>query len=203
MENKDKNGSMMKMWPLWLIIVAIALMIVMNIGKNKTANEVVERAQTDERLSGKALSLVPVQQFFMPNRFGTKCPDFEITTLDGKNITLSSLAGKEVMFVFWATWCPPCRNEIPYIIQLRNEIGEDKLEIIAFSSERQEVVSDFVTANGINYKVATGSPQSLPDPFNRVTALPTIFFIDSLGRLKIAVEGGISYAQMKGIIQAD
>ena len=207
MEETKNNSSLSKLWPLWVIIVVITIMILVNIGGKKAniaeGEKIIEQAALDETISAKALAMVPVQQFFMANQFGTKMPDFTVTTLSGEDVSLSSLAGKNVMFVFWATWCPPCRDEIPYIIRLREEIAADKLEIIAFSSERQAVVSDFVAASDINYKVAIGNPQSLPEPFNRVRALPTIFFIDPQGRLKIAVEGGISFQQMKGIIEAE
>ena len=207
MENNEKKNSMLKLWPLWLIIIVIAIIAVMNMKKDGVVPtaETEQAAQTMQttELSGKALSMVDKDQYFLPKWFGKKCPDFSVTTIEGKEITLSSLSGKQVMFVFWATWCPPCRKEIPHIIELRDAIGADKLEIIGFSSEKTETVKDFVANKGINYNIATGSTQQLPEPFNRVMALPTIFFIDAEGKLKLAIEGGISFEQMKGIVEAN
>ncbi len=202
MENNEKKSSMMKFWPLWLIIIIIAITLISKTANRKAVDKVVEQAQTDMNLSGKALSQVPNEQLFMANWFGKKCPDFTVTTLDGKEIQLSSLSGKQVMFVFWATWCPPCRKEIPHIIDLREQIDADELEIIAFSSEKADVVRNFVDGKGINYTIATGEVQQLPEPFNRVRALPSMFFINSDQTLKLALEGGISLEQMKGIIEA-
>lgn len=203
MESKEKKNSPMKLWPLWLILIAIIAIVLVNKSKNGSeVGQLTNQTEGKTELSGKALSLVAPDQYFLPNWFGKKSPDFSVTTINGDTITLSSLTGKQVMFVFWATWCPPCRREIPHIIELRNEIGNDKLEIIGFSSENIDTVKNFVSKSEINYNIAVGSPQKLPEPFNRVAALPTIFFIDSEGKFKLAVEGGVSLEQMRGIIDA-
>jgi peroxiredoxin len=205
MENNEKKNTMAKLWPLWLIIIAIVAVVLLNAYRSGSSqpNAVDQLSQTGEELSGKALSLVSSDQLFMAQWFGKKSPDFSVTTLDGETVTLSSLAGKEVMFVFWATWCPPCRAEIPHIIELRNHFGKDKLAIIGYSSEKADTVREFAKKKEMNYTIATGHPSQLPEPYSRVTALPSIFFVDSEGKFKLAVQGGLSYEQMKGIVEAE
>ncbi len=198
MENTEPKKTSMKFWRVWLIIAAVAALVIINMQKNRNLNNVTEGIR-----SGKVLSMVSPQQYFSASWFGKKCPDFTVTTLEGKQISLSSLAGKQVMLVFWATWCPPCRAEIPHIVELREKIAADKLEIIGLSFENPRVVQDFVKDRDINYTIATAQPQDLPEPFGRVAALPTMFFIDAAGNLKIAFEGTVTPQQMRGIIDAE
>ncbi|MHC4482375.1 MAG: peroxiredoxin family protein [Planctomycetota bacterium] len=78
-------------------------------------------------------------------------PDFTVTDLTGKEHKLSDYRGKDVMLVFWATWCPPCKAEIPHLIVLRNTISRDKLAILAVSNERPDVVEEYVSNRNLNY----------------------------------------------------
>ena len=99
MENKEKKNSLMKLWPLWLILIAITAIVLVN--KNGSdVSQMTNHIEGKTELSGKALSLVPSDQYFLPNWFGKKSPDFSVTTIDGDTITLSSLTGKQVMFCF-------------------------------------------------------------------------------------------------------
>ena len=66
---------------------------------------------------------------------GKAAPDFSFKTIEGQTIQLSSLRGKKVVLDFWATWCPPCRKEIPHFIQLASEHPKDELDIIGISDE--------------------------------------------------------------------
>ena len=78
-----------------------------------------------------------------PEWVGRKTPDFDIVDINGKAQKLSSHKGKVVMLVFWATWCPPCRAEIPNLIETRKQISPDKLAIISVTYEESENVRTF------------------------------------------------------------
>jgi thiol-disulfide isomerase/thioredoxin len=101
---------------------------------------------------------------------GVAVPDFACTTLDGKKISFSELKGKRVILDFWATWCPPCKMEIPHFIRLVSETSRDDLIVIGISSEDEKTLRPFVEKNGMNYPVA--SADKLPEPFASIEAIP-------------------------------
>lgn len=126
---------------------------------------------------------------------GVLAPEFSVTTLDGKKITLSELKGKRVVLDFWATWCPPCCKEIPHFIQLSNETSRDNLVIVGISSENEKTLNAFVQKRGVNYPIA--SAQNLPPPYSDVRSIPTTFFIDRHGVIQNVVVGYHDLATLK------
>jgi len=138
--------------------------------------------------------------------FGKSAPDFTLTDINGKQHKLSDYRGKNVMLIFWATWCTPCRMEIPHLIELRNTIGQDKLAMLAISyiSPRNttELVNNFMAQNKeINYTVFSVSSSDMPAPYNLVNSIPCSFFIDPEGKVKLATIGLLQLSDMKAIIQ--
>ena len=138
---------------------------------------------------------------------GKEAPDFTVSDLNGKSHKLSEYRGRNVMLIFWATWCRPCISEIPHLIELRDTFGEDKLAMLAISYispiDPTDKVRKFVAANpAINYTVISTDAMNLPRPYNLVESIPSSFFIDPEGRIKFATEGAISIKQMKEIIEA-
>ncbi len=133
--------------------------------------------------------------------FGRPVADFSVRDITGAEHKLSDYRGKDVVVVFWATWCPACNMEIPHLIKLRDTLGPDKLQILAISNEPVDVLKPFVDSKRINYVVATmNSP--LPAPLNRVQGIPASFFIDPDGRLKLAAVGVVSLEEDIAIINA-
>jgi cytochrome c biogenesis protein CcmG/thiol:disulfide interchange protein DsbE len=131
----------------------------------------------------------------MDRWIGMPAPDVTVTTLDGKTITLSELRGKRVVLDFWATWCPPCRMEIPHFVQLATETPADQLAIVGISSEPADKLKPFVEENKINYPIASAT--QLPSPYEDVTAIPTTFFIDRNGVITKILVGYHDYENLK------
>lgn len=111
--------------------------------------------------------------------------DFTVTDVTtGQTITAASLRGKVVLVNFWATWCPPCRAEIPDLIKLQEKYG-DKLVVLGISEDEAPVedVKKFMAEQKMNYPVAMTTTE-LSTVFKGVAALPTTFVIDPEGRIQ-------------------
>ena len=110
-------------------------------------------------------------------------PDFQLKDLDGKDLSLASAKGKVIFLNFWATWCGPCRAEIPSLIELQNRYKE-RLQIIGLvvDDNDQDAVKQVVDSEGINYPVALAS-DNIRLAYGGIPALPTLFIINSEGRI--------------------
>lgn len=110
-------------------------------------------------------------------------PDFSVTAIDGHKLALSDYGGKIVLLDFWATWCAPCRDEIPRFVQLQDKYGADGLQIIGISmDDSAEPVRQFCRDFHINYPVALGGAK-LGELYGGVFGLPIAFLIDRNGRI--------------------
>jgi cytochrome c biogenesis protein CcmG/thiol:disulfide interchange protein DsbE len=111
-------------------------------------------------------------------------PAFTVTTLDGRRVSLADLKGKVVLVNFWATWCPPCRAEIPDLMELQARY-KDKLVVLGMSEDDPPVdtVTKFVAAQKMTYPVAMSTPD-VHKIFKGIVALPTTFVIGPDGTLQ-------------------
>jgi len=133
---------------------------------------------------------------------GKPAPDFTLTDIKGKQHKLSDYRGKDVLIVFWATWCRPCHMEIPHLKELRETASENDLAMLAISNEQVEKVKAFASQAEMNYTVLTDRG-TLPSPYNTVNAIPSSFFIDRKGLIKLGTSGLISLDEIKAILQAE
>jgi peroxiredoxin len=134
-------------------------------------------------------------------------PDLVLIDITGNINKLSDYRGRDVLLIFWATWCGPCRMEVPGLIELRRTISEDKLAMLAITSDKLDVVKKFVADQGINYTVLLDKG-NMPEPFGVMriysrTGVPCSFFIGPDGRIKLATSGLLSLGEMKAILQAE
>ena len=122
---------------------------------------------------------------------GTPAADFTHNTIEGKEISLSDYKGNVVLVDFWATWCPPCRMEIPHFNELFEEYGEKGFAIIGVSIDRggAKAVADFMKNNEIAYPVVLGDNniteiyQGYLNP-NERNSIPFTFLIDKKGVIR-------------------
>jgi peroxiredoxin len=131
---------------------------------------------------------------------GVQAPDFSLTDLDGNSISLSELRGRRVVLDFWATWCPPCRMEVPHFVKLRNRYDVNDLVIIGISSEEEATIRSFISKHRINYVLAVG--RNLGLPYADITSLPTTFFIDRKGVIKHVAEGYHDFEELNTFVIA-
>ncbi|MGQ9805552.1 MAG: TlpA family protein disulfide reductase [Chlorobiales bacterium] len=120
---------------------------------------------------------------------GKKAPDFTLTTTDGKILKLSDYKGKGVIVNFWATWCPPCRAEIPHMVELQKEYEQKGFSFIGIAvSDEEEKVKAFVVSQKMNYPVAMGTKELAMSygkftQERRLTGIPTSFIINGKGEI--------------------
>ena len=126
---------------------------------------------------------------------GATAPDFTFTTLEGKTIRLSEFKGKRVVLDFWATWCPPCRKEIPHLIRLVNDTSREDFVAVGISDEEEDVLRPFVKNNGMNYHVARAD--KLPPPYDSIQSIPTTLFIDRRGVIQKVLVGYQDFDTLK------
>ena len=116
--------------------------------------------------------------------YGTPAPDFTLQTLDGNNLSLSSLRGKAVLVNFWATWCGPCKIETPWLVELQKQYGSQGLQVVgvAMDDSGKDEISKFAKEMGMNYPVLLGK-EAVGDAYGGVPALPESFFVGRDGKI--------------------
>jgi len=112
-------------------------------------------------------------------------PVWKLKDLDGQLVSSDQFNGKVVVIDFWATWCPPCRAEIPGYVALQEKYGKDGLAMVGISLDSQgpEEVKQFVAKNHMNYTVVMGD-ESVVAAFGGVEAIPTTFIVDRQGNIR-------------------
>jgi peroxiredoxin len=115
---------------------------------------------------------------------GVPAPDFTLTSLDGREVKLSDFRGKAVLLNFWATWCPPCKVEMPWFEDLQRRYGGDGLVVIGVAMDDTEpaTIAKFASDLGVNYPVLLGTDK-VSDDYGDVQYLPTTFYIGRDGTI--------------------
>jgi len=116
-------------------------------------------------------------------------PDFTLRTLDGQELTLSKLRGEVILLDFWATWCSPCRESIPHLIQLYKTYQKKGFEVIGMNMDKRdmETVRQFAMSLNIPYPVVITLEKVERD--YGVTGLPSTIIIDKKGRIREKIRG--------------
>ncbi|PJB96160.1 MAG: TlpA family protein disulfide reductase [Nitrospirae bacterium CG_4_9_14_0_8_um_filter_70_14] len=128
-------------------------------------------------------------------------PSLELTDLDGHPVSLAALKGKVVIIDFWATWCPPCREAIPDLIDLKKQYGGQGLEVVGISLDdnAERILPRFVHDFGINYPVVIGS-EEVAAAFGGILGLPTTFIVDRAGMVRSHFMGYIDRQRMEAAV---
>ena len=123
-------------------------------------------------------------------------PAWSLKDVDGKTVNFADFKGKVVVIDFWATWCPPCREEIPGYIEMTKKHGKDGLVIIGISLDQAGpgVVRSFIAKSGINYPIVMGDDATVA-AFGGVEGIPTTFLIDREGLIRDKKVGMMAAAE--------
>ena len=133
-----------------------------------------------------------------------KAPDFSIETLRGDSFRLSEHRGEVVVLNFWATWCPPCREEIPMFVDLQRELGEEGLQFVGVALERSagpEKVRAFAEKMNINYPIGMGTGR-IAKKYGGVRGLPMTFIIGTDGTVEGHIPGRATESMLRPGLEA-
>jgi peroxiredoxin len=122
---------------------------------------------------------------------GGTAPDFELKAIDGSNVKLSSLRGKAVLLNFWATYCEPCKVEMPWFVELQKQYGPEGFQVIGVAMDDASTgeILAFAKKMGVNYPILLGQ-ESVGQSYGGIAVLPTTFFLDRNGKV-LAREFGL------------
>ena len=117
-------------------------------------------------------------------------PTLVLKDIRGRTVRLSDYKGKVVLLNFWATWCPPCRAEMPDFIKMQREYRRRGLQVIGITYPPQEIeeVRQFVRKLGVNYPIALGTKET-KTLFDQTETLPLTIIIDRQGNVRDRIEG--------------
>lgn len=177
---KRKNGF--QMWLMLALIVVIVAILVMPMGGgNEAAAEEPIVMEESERDDLEATTLV---------KGGMPAPDFTVTMFDGRQLTLSSLRGKVVLLNFWATWCPPCREELARVPKeiIERFRGEEFVFLPISRGETREAVAAFREQMGYTFAMGLDPERAIYDLYAS-NYIPRNFLINREGEVVLASVG--------------
>lgn len=118
-------------------------------------------------------------------------PNFELTDLNGHKVQLKDYRGKTVMLNFWASWCDPCKREMPFINEAYKELKGKNVVILGVNvGESHFAVTNFVTSHDLNFTILTDQNKDVTNAYG-VVPIPTTFFINKNGRVVDKVVGSM------------
>ncbi len=136
---------------------------------------------------------------------GKSRPEFTLQDIEGKMRNINEWDGKVILVNFWATWCPPCKKEIPDFMALQDQYGEKGFQIIGVAIDDEESVKDFADTLGMNYPIMAAELAAMDiarSYGNRIGALPFSTFVDRSGTIKHTKAGELSKVEAEKIIQS-
>ncbi|WP_026695802.1 peroxiredoxin family protein [Peribacillus kribbensis] len=126
---------------------------------------------------------------------GKAAPDFTLKTLEGKAVQLSDLKGKKVILNFWATWCPPCKKEIPEIEAYAKNAPKDEM-ILAVNMDPYADVKGFSKKMGITFPILLDTDNEVNTSY-KIVSIPTTYFIDKKGIVRNKIMGAMTKEDLK------
>ncbi|MBI6871088.1 TlpA family protein disulfide reductase [Clostridium aciditolerans] len=185
---------------LIVLILGVAVYEVKNF--NSDINSNLSTKQKSQNPSDSTTNQPDPSVVINPTSVKVKAPNFKLKDLNGKEVSLSDLKGKGVFLNFWATWCPPCRGEMPDIQKLYEENKNSDFIIIAINiGEDKDTVKSFIDSNGYKFQILLDSDQSTASKYS-ITGIPASFFIDKNGNIIYKKTGAMTLDEMKAYIKA-
>ncbi len=189
-----------------LLILSVILLFVISSYNVKNYNK-TNKANTEisNRKNGASPVLLPANNNVKEKLAASvkmKATDFKLQDLNGREVSLSDLRGKNVFLNFWATWCPSCKAEMPEIEKLYQETKNSDLVILAINlGENRQTVQSFKDKNKYNFNMLLDADQAVAIKYD-ITSIPTSFFIDKDGNIISKKIGAMNIDEMKSYINS-
>lgn len=136
-------------------------------------------------------------------KVGLKAPEFELETLAGEEVKLSDFQGKKVMINFWATWCPPCKEEMPDMEELHKKTSDDVV-ILAVNIDPENDVKGFASDMGVTFPILmdkkSDKQPKLVNEIYQLISIPSTFFLDEEGIIRYKYVGALKLKEMENYI---
>ena len=173
----------MKRDPVILIVVAVVISLMLVFGIQKTRHSAFQPSG-----AGKLQ--------------GQLAPDFSLSSVDGPTLKLSDYRGKAVLLNFWATWCEPCKIEMPWFVDMQKKYGPQGLQIlgVAMDDAGPKEIGEFAKKLGVNYPIVLGK-EAVGDQYGGLPYLPSTFYIDREGKVVDRIYGLVSRSEIEADIQ--
>lgn len=175
------------------IIVILLFLLEFTVLKDKKLDNQSNQSETYERMENP--DLVPLG--LDPEE---RAPSFTIQTLTGETVSLEDFRGKRILLNFWATWCPPCKEEMPDMQTLYNEFKDQDFVVLAvnvtITEKSSEAVTKFVEDYDLNFPILMDEKGEVAHQYE-ILSYPTSFFIDSDGIIRKKIVGGLSKKVMQ------
>ncbi|WP_065410384.1 peroxiredoxin family protein [Pseudobacillus wudalianchiensis] len=190
---------MNKKWFGVLLLVLLAGIAAINIMKDKKEiteieNPGIKAGENQEVMAGKAVGL----------KIGNQAPDFTLETLDGKKVALSDYQGKKVILNFWATWCPPCKAEMPHMQNFyEKEANKSNVEILAVNltnnDQGKEAVAEFSKQYGLTFPILLDQDGTTGSTY-QVATIPTTYILNTDGTIHQRIIGPMDEQMMNQLV---
>ena len=192
-----------------LVLAALALMLWSGIKNYKRRKQYAQHQAQQGTLVPESGNNQSVQQDVaadegLPDLRGKRAPEFNLRTVDGKKVSLSDYKGKAVLINFWATWCAPCKIEMPWLVALRSQYAPQGFEILGVNEDDagtpRAKLAKFGQEQGLNYPLLVGD-DAMSRKYGGVEFLPTSYFVGRDGKIVAETAGLVSKSEVEASIK--
>lgn len=196
-------------WVIVLVLAALVLMVWSGYANYKRRKQYAQRQAQQGTLVPETANNQSVQQDVsadegLPDLRGKRAPEFNLRTVDGKKVSLSDYKGKAVLINFWATWCAPCKIEMPWLVALRSQYAPQGFEILGVNEDDagtpRAKLAKFGQEQGLNYPLLVGD-DSMSRKYGGVEFLPTSYFVGRDGKIVAETAGLVSKSEVEASIK--
>jgi peroxiredoxin len=195
-------------WVIVLVLAAFALMVwsgYANYKRRKNAQALAAQGKlVQESANNQTVQQDVSADEGLPDLRGKRAPEFSLRTVEGKKLSLSDYKGKAVLINFWATWCAPCKIEMPWLVDLRTQYAPQGFEILGVSEDDADTprskLLKFGQEQHLNYPLLVGD-DAVSRKYGGVEFLPTSYFVGRDGKVVAETAGLVSKAEVEASIK--